>query len=268
MKVALQFGLAWPDIPDLFEVRFSGCRIGRLWLAHAGGTPGRPWEWLLSLPMELPETTKGASATMEGALDALARQWGRLVAHTQAERLQRALELGLAVERKEQSASADVRSALFEHTIELTAADLEREPRVAAVAPPVPAPATGSGPHPPMTPQAPATPSRQLVADMATVAAPGAMPAQAPADPTPVPAVPIAARSQPIPAPVAQNVVVQAASQRRVFRIKTGTKPSEPATRQVGQRIVQRRVTPETAPMQHSSADVEKALAGEVPAPR
>lgn len=127
MKIAVQYGLAWPEIPDVYEVSFGGCQIGRLWLAHDGGKQGQPWEWLINLPMSLPDTTRGSATTLEAALDAFARQWGRLVAHVATDRLQRALDLAREVERKQHPAGQrdnEIWRGVAEHVVELTANDL------------------------------------------------------------------------------------------------------------------------------------------------
>src|SRR5262245_25941505 len=100
MKIALKLGLAWPDIKDLYDVSFDGIRIGRVWFACDRSPPQQPWEWLVSLPMALPDSTKGAAATLNDALNAFAAAWAQLLSSTQPARLRRALDLAQAVEQK------------------------------------------------------------------------------------------------------------------------------------------------------------------------
>jgi hypothetical protein len=135
MKIALKLGLAWPDIKDLYDVSFDGTRIGRVWFACDRSPAQQPWEWLVSLPMALPDSTKGAAATLNDALNAFAAAWAQVLSTTQPARLQRALELAQAVEQKDQpatSARASQHSSL-EHTLDLAAlgADVVRDAKAA-----------------------------------------------------------------------------------------------------------------------------------------
>ena len=138
MKIALKLGLAWPDIRDLYDVAFNGARIGRVWLARDRSPAQQPWEWLISLPMALPDSTKGAAHTLNDALNAFAAAWAQVLSTTQPARLQRALDLAEAVEQKEQlidpSAARRAREFVMEHVLELSALDLADEPAQANTA--------------------------------------------------------------------------------------------------------------------------------------
>jgi hypothetical protein len=135
MKIALKLGLAWPDIKDLYDVSFDGTRIGRVWFACDRSPAQQPWEWLVSLPMALPDSTKGAAATLNDALNAFATAWAQVLSTTQPARLQRALELAQVVDQKDQSATS-VRASQqnsLEHTLDLAAlgADVVRDVKAA-----------------------------------------------------------------------------------------------------------------------------------------
>jgi hypothetical protein len=131
MKIALKLGLAWPDIKDLYDVSFNGIRIGRVWFARDRSPAQQPWEWLVSLPMALPDSTKGTAGTLNDALNAFAAAWAQLLSTTQPARLQRALDLAQVVDHKDQPANSARTSQQnsLERTLELAAlgADVVRD---------------------------------------------------------------------------------------------------------------------------------------------
>jgi len=92
MNVALNLR-AWPDVSDIFNVGFDGCCIGRIWLAHDRTDTDMPWEWIISIPMALPDSSKGKSNSFQAAARALAMAWGQILSATAPARLQSALAL-------------------------------------------------------------------------------------------------------------------------------------------------------------------------------
>jgi hypothetical protein len=105
MQLSLSVKLSFPEIKDFFDVSYRDCPIGRVWLAREIPASDRPWEWLLSLPMDLPDSTKGRARTMNDAMGALAAEFGRLLTRTEPARLQRAFEFALALELKSAGAA-------------------------------------------------------------------------------------------------------------------------------------------------------------------
>jgi hypothetical protein len=85
--------------------------------------------------MALPDSTKGAAATLNDAINAFAAAWAQVLSATQPARLQRAMELAQAVEHKDQSATSTTASQQhsLEHTLELAAlgADVVRDAKAA-----------------------------------------------------------------------------------------------------------------------------------------
>jgi hypothetical protein len=78
-------------------VHFQGHSIGRVRLEL-----GR-WVWCVTIPMAVPEWAEGMAASRDDAFKALASAWGRLLAQTSPERLQRAWELEKAFELRRQT---------------------------------------------------------------------------------------------------------------------------------------------------------------------
>src|SRR5438477_11237700 len=105
MKIALNLGLAWPDVKDVYDVGFDGCCIGRVWLARDRAGSDSPWEWLVSIPMTLPDSTKGRAKSLNDALGAFATAWSQVISATPAPRLERALALSRAVDPRPQAAA-------------------------------------------------------------------------------------------------------------------------------------------------------------------
>jgi hypothetical protein len=94
-KITIDAHLRWPDIRDDYVVRFEGHSIGRVRL------DGTVWIWSISIPMALPEWAEGTAASRDEGLKTLAA-WGKLLAQTSAERLQRAWDLEKAFEARQQ----------------------------------------------------------------------------------------------------------------------------------------------------------------------
>jgi len=84
---------AWPDVNDVFDIGFENCTIGRIWLARDSASVETQWEWLISVPMALPEATKGQAQSLDAAFNAFAVAWVQVVVTTPTARLERALNL-------------------------------------------------------------------------------------------------------------------------------------------------------------------------------
>jgi len=95
-KITIDAHLRWPDIRDDYVVRFEGHSIGRVRL------DGTNWVWSITIPMALPEWAEGTAASRDEGLKTLAAAWGKLLAQTSAERLQRAWDLEKAFEARQQ----------------------------------------------------------------------------------------------------------------------------------------------------------------------
>jgi hypothetical protein len=83
-------------VRDDYVVRFEGHSIGRVRL------DGTNWVWSITIPMALPEWAEGVTASRDESLKTLAAAWGKLLAQTSAERLQRAWDMEKAFEVRQQ----------------------------------------------------------------------------------------------------------------------------------------------------------------------
>jgi hypothetical protein len=95
-KITINAQPRWPDVNDDYAVQFEGHSIGRVRL------DGTSWVWSITIPMALPEWAEGSAASRDEGFKALAAAWGKLLAQTNPERLQRAWELEKAFEAREQ----------------------------------------------------------------------------------------------------------------------------------------------------------------------
>jgi hypothetical protein len=95
-KITIDASLRWPDVRDDYVVRFEGHSIGRVRL------DGTNWVWSITIPMGLPEWAEGTAASRDEGLKTLASAWGKLLAQTSADRLQRAWDLDKAFEVRQQ----------------------------------------------------------------------------------------------------------------------------------------------------------------------
>jgi hypothetical protein len=95
-KITIDASLRWPDIRDDYVVRFEGHSIGRV------RRDGTNWVWSITIPMALPEWAEGTAASRDEGLKTLGAAWGKLLAQTSAERLQRAWDLEKAFEVRQQ----------------------------------------------------------------------------------------------------------------------------------------------------------------------
>jgi len=100
-KITIDAHLRWPDIRNDYVIRFEGHSIGRVRL------DGMVWVWSTSIPMALPEWAEGTAASRDEGLKTLAAAWGKLLAQTSAERLQRAWDLEKAFEARQQKMAVE-----------------------------------------------------------------------------------------------------------------------------------------------------------------
>ncbi len=70
--------------------------VGKFWFATDRRTEAMPWEWHLSIPMTLPDDTKGVAAGKAQALQAMANALHTLLLRTPADRIERAFQLSAA----------------------------------------------------------------------------------------------------------------------------------------------------------------------------
>lgn len=94
--ITLSAGPTWPGVENDYVLRYEGHAIGRIRLAETG------WEWLISIPMELPDWARGNAESLDACRRAFASAWGRLLVETSPERLERAWELDRAFEKRQQ----------------------------------------------------------------------------------------------------------------------------------------------------------------------
>ena len=99
-KITINAQPRWPDVNDDYAVQFEGHSIGRVRL------DGSNWVWSITIPMALPEWAEGSAASRDEGFKTLAAAWGRLLAQTNPERLQRAWELEKAFEARQQKTAA------------------------------------------------------------------------------------------------------------------------------------------------------------------
>src|SRR3954466_9407840 len=86
-----------PDVRDDYAVHFQGHSIGRVRRDQGG------WVWCVTIPMAVPDWAEGTAASRDDAFKALGSAWGRLLAQTSPERLERACELKKAFELRQQN---------------------------------------------------------------------------------------------------------------------------------------------------------------------
>ena len=99
-KITINAQARWPDVKDDYVLQCEGHSIGRVRL------DGTNWVWSISIPMAVPEWAEGTAANRDECFKFLAAAWGKLLAQTNPERLQRAWELEKAVEVRQQKAAA------------------------------------------------------------------------------------------------------------------------------------------------------------------
>ena len=106
MKLLLNVGQAWPEVEHVYLVGYRNCAIGRLWFAVDRQTDPRAWEWHLSIPMTLPDDSKGIARSRAEALQELGNALHRLILQTPHDRLERAFQFaaaaGLSFDRGEE----------------------------------------------------------------------------------------------------------------------------------------------------------------------
>ncbi len=95
-KIVIDARPRWPDVQNDYAVQFEGHSIGRVRL------DGTIWVWSITIPMALPEWAEGTAANRDESFKMLAAAWGKLLAQTSAERLQRAWDLEKAFETRQQ----------------------------------------------------------------------------------------------------------------------------------------------------------------------
>lgn len=84
----------WPDVKDDYVLRYEGHLIGRIRFADA------VWQWQINIPMALPPWAQGSTSSLDDARKALAVAWGRLLAETSPERLERAWDIERTAEAR------------------------------------------------------------------------------------------------------------------------------------------------------------------------
>lgn len=112
MNLALKLR-AWPEVSDIFNVGFDGCAIGRVWRARDRSDAEQPWEWMISIPMALPDSSKGIAESLDTAVRAIAMAWGHIITTTAPARLESALALlratGVVVVDREEDGAREPR---------------------------------------------------------------------------------------------------------------------------------------------------------------
>lgn len=142
MKLALNISPAFREIKEFYNVEFHGCSIGRVWLAADRSPTDQPWDWLISLPMTLPESSKGVASSLNDAMSALASAFAEIVKTTPAARLQRAFDFAAELERKSLPSNVTP-DATKDRSIATVLAELQSElTRLAPQAKPPSAPAS------------------------------------------------------------------------------------------------------------------------------
>lgn len=99
-KLTLNAHLKWPDVPDDYVVKYEGHVIGRIWREDQIRRSVGSWNWMIVVPMGLPDWTRGASDARDDGMKALAAAWQRLLGNISPERLERAWELERAAEAR------------------------------------------------------------------------------------------------------------------------------------------------------------------------
>jgi hypothetical protein len=99
-RVTIEARLRWPDVRDDYVLYYQEHSIGRARRDLTG------WVWSIVVPMALPDWAEGVAASRDDAFKALASAWGRLLAATSPERLQRAWDLEKGFEARAQNAAS------------------------------------------------------------------------------------------------------------------------------------------------------------------
>jgi hypothetical protein len=127
MKLSLTLGLAFAEVKDFYNVALHGCLIGRIWMARDRDPTRQSWDWLISLPMTLPESSKGTASSLDDAMSALRNELGRIIASTPGPRLQRAFDFALDLERMSPSTTRASSTPAPDKPISAVLADLQVE---------------------------------------------------------------------------------------------------------------------------------------------
>lgn len=99
-KITLSAQLKWPGVPDDYSVRFDGHVIGRIRREGPHDPNPGQWTWMLTVPMLLPDWTRGNSGDRDESMRALAMAWQRVLTETSPQRLARLWEFASAAEQR------------------------------------------------------------------------------------------------------------------------------------------------------------------------
>lgn len=128
-SVRLNASSTWHDVQDDFTLRYEGHVVGRIRLAADAASSASLWEWQITVPMMLPDWARGSAGSQEMCFEAFAMAFGRFLAETSPERLERGWEFERAAEARQRNLSTERPPA--QSIVEL--ADAERK---IAIAPP------------------------------------------------------------------------------------------------------------------------------------
>jgi hypothetical protein len=106
-SIRLNATLTWHDVKDDFTLRYEGHLVGRIRLAGDASSADSPWEWQITVPMEMPEWARGSTPSQEECITAFAMAWGKFLIETSPARLERAWDLERAAEARRSKSSTE-----------------------------------------------------------------------------------------------------------------------------------------------------------------
>jgi hypothetical protein len=106
-SIRVNASLTWHDVPDDFTLCYEGHVVGRIRLAGDASSADSPWEWRVTVPMEMPEWARGSAGSREECFKAFAIALGRFLVEKSPERLERAWDLEQGAEARRSKSSTE-----------------------------------------------------------------------------------------------------------------------------------------------------------------
>jgi hypothetical protein len=113
-SIRLHASLTWHDVQDDFIVRYEGHLVGRIRLAGDASSASSPWEWQITIPMEMSEWARGSVDSREEGFKAFAIALSRFLVETSPERLERAWDLERGAEARRGNLSTELLASAVE----------------------------------------------------------------------------------------------------------------------------------------------------------
>jgi hypothetical protein len=113
-SIRARASLTWHDVQDDFTLRYEGHLVGRIRLAGDASSAGSPWEWQITVPMEMPEWARGSARNREEGFKAFVKTLARFLGEMSPERLERAWDLERGAEARRSKPSTELLASAVE----------------------------------------------------------------------------------------------------------------------------------------------------------